>query len=71
MAGEIFMKKNLIESSQQKRLRRVKNSNIMLTEKAKKELKNLKKRPIDTSDKDAPEITIWSNAVIGKFYRSN
>lgn len=63
------MEKNLIGPSQQKRLRRVKSSNIMLTEKEKKELKNLKKRPIDTSDKDAIEITNRSNAVVGKLYR--
>jgi len=41
----------------------------MLTEKAKKELKNLKLRPIDTSDPEMPEKLDWSNAVVGKFYR--
>lgn len=34
-----------------------------------KELKALKNRKIDLSDKDAPEITNWEKAVIGKFYR--
>lgn len=36
---------------------------------AKKELKNLKKRHTDTTDDEAREITDWSNAVVGKFYR--
>jgi uncharacterized protein (DUF4415 family) len=35
----------------------------------KKDLKALKKRPIDLSDPDAQEISEWSEAVIGKFYR--
>lgn len=41
----------------------------MLTEKMMKELKSLKNREIDLSDKDAPEITNWEGVVIGKFYR--
>jgi len=41
----------------------------MLTEEMMKELKALKKRKIDLSDKDAPEITDWDKAIIGKFYR--
>lgn len=34
-----------------------------------KELKALKKRKINLSDKNAPEITNWEQAVVGKFYR--
>jgi uncharacterized protein (DUF4415 family) len=34
-----------------------------------KELKALKKRKIDLSDKDSAEITSWEKAVCGKFYR--
>lgn len=34
-----------------------------------KELKALKKRKIDLSDEEAPEITAWDKAVVGKFYR--
>ncbi len=34
-----------------------------------KELKALKNRKINLSDKDAPEITNWDDAVVGKFYR--
>lgn len=33
------------------------------------ELKALKHREIDLSDEDAPEITDWKKAVVGKFYR--
>lgn len=35
----------------------------------KKELEKAKKRPVDTSDPDAPEIIDWDGAVVGKFYR--
>lgn len=34
-----------------------------------KELKSLKNRKIDLSDEDAPEITSWDNAYVGKYYR--
>jgi hypothetical protein len=34
-----------------------------------KELKTLKHRKVDLSDEDAPEITAWEKAVIGKFSR--
>lgn len=34
-----------------------------------KELKALKNRKINLSDKNAPEITNWEEAVVGKFYR--
>lgn len=40
-----------------------------MIEKMMKELKSLKNRKIDLSDKDAPEITNWEGTVIGKFYR--
>ena len=35
----------------------------------KKELRQLKRRKIDLSDPDAPEILDWSKAVRAKFYR--
>lgn len=41
----------------------------MLTEEMKKELKKLKRRLVDLSDDDAPEIKNWDEAAIGKFYR--
>jgi uncharacterized protein (DUF4415 family) len=56
-------------SSRQEKLHRVKQDDIMLTEKAMKELKALKHRKIDLSDKEASEITTWEKAVVGKFYR--
>lgn len=34
-----------------------------------KELKALKKRKINLSDEEAPEIKTWDKAVVGKFYR--
>lgn len=34
-----------------------------------KQIKKLKRRKVDLSDEDAPEITNWSKATIGKFYR--
>jgi uncharacterized protein (DUF4415 family) len=34
-----------------------------------KELKALKNRKINLSDKNASEITNWKDAVVGKFYR--
>ena len=56
-------------SSREVRLRRTKQDDIMLTEKAMKELKSFKHRKIDLSDKDAHEITSWEKSVAGKFYR--
>ncbi len=47
----------------------MKAGNTTLTEKALKEIENLKKRKVDLSDKDAPEITQWDGSVVGKFYR--
>ena len=41
----------------------------MLTEKTVKELKALKSRKPNLTDKDAPEIKTWEKAVVGKFYR--
>src|SRR5262245_23452978 len=63
------MAKKSSASSRQEQLHRAKPSDTMLTEKMMKELKALKNREIDLSDKDAPEITNWEGAVIGKFYR--
>lgn len=42
---------------------------IVLTAKMRREFSALKKRKINLSDPDAPEITEWKNAVVGKFYR--
>lgn len=41
----------------------------MLPDKVKREIENLKGRKPDLTDPDAPEITNWENAVVGKFYR--
>lgn len=63
------MAKKSSVSSRQEQLHRVKQDDIMLTEKTMKELKSLKHRKIDLSDKEAHEITDWEKAVVGKFYR--
>lgn len=63
------MAKKSSASSRQEQLHRVKPSDIMLTEKMMKELKALKNRKTDLSDKDAHEITNWEEAVVRKFYR--
>ncbi|MFO1428726.1 MAG: BrnA antitoxin family protein [Candidatus Competibacteraceae bacterium] len=47
----------------------MKNEDITLNERAKNELAALKDRPIDLTDPDAPEVTDWSTAQRGKFYR--
>lgn len=47
----------------------MKQSDIFLTDKLRKELEALKQREIDLTDDDAPEILIWEKAVHGKFYR--
>jgi len=44
-------------------------ADITLTEEMAKEIKALKTRKINLSDKDAPEITAWDKTVAGKFYR--
>lgn len=41
----------------------------MLDKKAKIELARLKDRPIQLDDEDSPEITDWSEAERGRFYR--
>jgi uncharacterized protein (DUF4415 family) len=61
-------KKSSVLSQREKR-HRVKNGDITLTDDMKKELKALKRRKIDLSDKDAPEITEWQETVTAKFYR--
>jgi uncharacterized protein (DUF4415 family) len=63
------MAKKSSVSFQHERPRRVKNENIMLNTKLKNQLNKLKRRKVDLSDEDAPEITNWSHAVRGKFYR--
>jgi hypothetical protein len=63
------MAKKSSASSRREQLRRVKQDDILLTEKTMKELKTLKHRKVDLSDEDAPEITAWEKAVIGKFSR--
>lgn len=47
----------------------MKSEDIILTKKAAKELKAIKRRKINLSDKDALEITNWDKAIVGKFYR--
>lgn len=39
----------------------------VLTSKALQELEALKGQPIDLTDPDAPEVTDWSQAELGKF----
>src|SRR3990167_4501432 len=63
------MAKKSSASSRQEQLHRVKPDDTMLTEKMMKELKTLKHRKVNLSDEDAPEITNWEKAVVGKFYR--
>jgi uncharacterized protein (DUF4415 family) len=63
------MTKKLSESSPQGRQPQPKASDTFLTGEIVKELANLKNRKIDLTDEDAPEITNWNEAVIGKFYR--
>lgn len=63
------MAKKSSASSRRELLHRVKQGDITLTQKMMKELKALKQRKIDLSDEDAPEITNWEKAVVGKFYR--
>ncbi|MCX7124386.1 MAG: BrnA antitoxin family protein [Gammaproteobacteria bacterium] len=66
--SRIFMKKKLSVSSQPEKLVRVKQEDIVFTEKMQEELRLLKNRKVDLTDPDAPEI-IWKNPVVGKFYR--
>lgn len=63
------MTKKSSASSRRERPHQVKQEDIVLTDKLLKELKALKKRKVDLSDEDAPEITSWKNSVVGKFYR--
>lgn len=63
------MAKKSSGSSRRERQRQMKNSDITYAENLLKKLVAIKHRKIDLSDKDAPEITDWENAVLGKFYR--
>lgn len=63
------MVKKLSALSQREKQCQVKNGTITLTAKLKKEADKLKRRAINLSDPDAPEIAHWRNAVRGKFYR--
>ena len=63
------MTKKSSVSSRREQLHRVKQGDTILTEKMMNELKALKRRKVDLSDEDAPEITDWKKAVVGKFYR--
>jgi len=63
------MAKKSSESSRPGQQRPPKANNTFLGEDSIKEITALKKRKIDLSDKDAPEIGDWEDAVIGKFYR--
>ena len=55
--------------SQPVKLRRLKNEDITFDERAKAELAAIEERPIDLTDPDVPEVTDWSTAQRGKFYR--
>lgn len=64
--------RKLYTSSPRAKLQRMKNTDTKLTVKALKELKELGRKPdedIDVCDPDAPEITDWTRAERGKFYR--
>jgi len=63
------MAKKSSASSRQEPRHRMKSENIILTEKMIGELKLLKNRKINLTDKSSPEITNWENAIVGKFYR--
>ena len=63
------MAKKSSASSQPEKLRRLKNESITLDDQAKAELAALDERPINLTDPEAPEITDWSRAERGKFYR--
>lgn len=47
----------------------MKSGDITLDDKARAELEAIRNRPVDLTDPDAAEITDWSDAVVGKFYR--
>ena len=47
----------------------MRNEDIILNEPARAQLTALEHQPVDLTDPDAPEITDWSTAERGKFYR--
>jgi uncharacterized protein (DUF4415 family) len=63
------MEKKSSASSQPAKQRRVKNEDITLNEQGRAQLLALENQAVDTTDPDAPEVTDWSTAERGKFYR--
>lgn len=61
--------KKFSELSRPEKLVRVRQEDIILTDEMRAELAALKYRKVDLTDPDNPEITDWSKAVRGKFYR--
>lgn len=47
----------------------MRNEAITFSEKARGQLVALEERAIDLTDPDAPEVTDWTGAVRGRFYR--
>jgi uncharacterized protein (DUF4415 family) len=47
----------------------VRSEGISISSKRRTELRDLKKRIVDLTDPDAPEVTVWDGAERGKFYR--
>jgi uncharacterized DUF497 family protein len=63
------MEKKLSASSRPAKQRRVKNEDITLNKQSSAQLLALESQIIDTTDPDTPEVTDWSTAERGKFYR--
>jgi len=55
--------------SQPERLVRIRQEDIIITDEMRAELRALKNRKPDLTDPEHLEMTDWSNAVRGKFYR--
>ena len=47
----------------------MKSVDISLSNEHRTELRDLKKRIVDLTDPDAPEVTVWDGAERGRFYR--
>ena len=63
------MTKKSSATPRRERLYTVRQEDIKLTAKMVKQFKALKHRKVDLTDPDAPEITNWEGAMVGKFYR--
>lgn len=64
-----MMKKKLSGSSRPEKRVLIRQEDIIITDKMRAQLKALKDREPDLTDPEHPEMTDWSNAVRGKFYR--